>query len=663
MTSPHSLDFHRSLSLQKIFVMVWSSVFLTLAFPALVHAFSPAIVEVQPPRLGDPPQQPPIDKQPDLVGQTLSVPADRTGGWSINPSDRQISRSFYNSVYLASELTPIAWNGNQASCDQGTTSFDFKNGVLVRINYFRAMAGVPADISFADLFSNKAQQAALMMSRNNNLSHDPPAAWSCYTAGGAEAAGKSNLSLGNYGWNAVSGQVRDNGSNNTAVGHRRWILYPQTQTMGTGDIPSAASYSAANALWVFDDKYGTSRPATREAYVAWPPPGHVPYQVVPARWSFSYANANFSAATVSMTRSGNPVAVAIQPVQNGYGENTLAWIANGLDANVATWPNPGEDAGYRVQIGNVLVGTTPASFSYDVIVIDPAIRGADEVFSAIDANINPRVGELRTFTFSAVPFAYSYEVLWASLQDGEGVEGGENNLDDVIDGTSAAYNLLTSAVRASGNYSFHLAHPDPELQYFELDRTFIPSPASELHFQSRLGYATGTQHALAEISVDDGQSWAIIYDQPGTGNAGQGSFGEHIVPLGDYADTPIRIRFAYQFEGGSYYYCTDSLCGFCVDDIVVTSCQEFVDTEIIAANSNLTFPYTRQSANPHVLAVRAIPWEGYPALAWGPLYHLPTARTTLGLPDAIERLGLLAEGSQATTLTEVIEVLQVLVGR
>jgi hypothetical protein len=354
--------------------------------------------------------------------------------------------------------------------------------------------------------------------------------------------------------------------------------------------------------------------------------------------------------------------VAIQPVQNGYGENTLAWIADGLDASLATWPNPGEDAGYRVQIGNVLVGTTPTSFSYDVIVIDPAVRGADEVFSAIDANINPRVGELRTFTFSAVPFAHSYEVLWASLQDGEGVEGGENNLDDVIDGTSATYNLLTNAVRVSGNYSFHLAHPDPELQYFELDRTFIPSPASDLHFQSRLGYATATQHALAQISVDDGQSWATIYDQPGTGNAGQSSFGERIVPLGDYADTPIRIRFGYQFDGGSYYPCTDSSCGFLVDDIVVTGSQEFVDAAIIGANSNLTFSYTRQSANPSVLAVRAIPWEGYPALAWGPLYHLPTARTTLGLPDAIERLGLLAAGSQATTLAEIIEVLQVLTG-
>lgn len=501
-----------------------------------------------------------------------------------------------------------------------------------------------------------------MMSRNNNLSHDPPATWSCYTADGAEAAGSSNLSLGNYGWNAVSGQVRDNGANNSAVGHRRWILYPQTQTMGTGDIPPTASYSAANALWVFDDHYGTARPATREAYVAWPPPGHVPYQVVPARWSFSYASANFSTATVAMTRAGNPVPVAIQPVQNGYGENTLAWIADGLDANVATWPNPGADVGYRVQIGNVLVGTTPTSFSYDVIVIDPAVGGAGEVFSAIDANINPRVGELRTFTFSAVPFAHSYEALWASLQDGEGVEGGENSLAEVIDGTGPAYDLLTSAVKASGSYSFHLAHPEPELQFFELDRTFIPSPASALHFQSRLGYATATQQALAQISVDDGQSWATLYEQPGTGSAGQSSFEEHTVPLGDYADTPIRIRFAYRFEGGSYYPCADAFCGFCVDDIVVTGSQEFGESEIIAANSNLTFPYTRQSAVPHVLAVRAIPWEGYPGMAWGPLYYLPTARTALGLPDAMERLGLLAAGSTATTLAEVIEVLQVLTG-
>lgn len=77
------------------------------------------------------------------------------------------------------------------------------------------MAGVPANVVFDATNSAKAQQAALMMSVNNSLSHTPPTTWKCSTATGREAAANSNLSLGHNAWNAVDGQIRDNGTNNT----------------------------------------------------------------------------------------------------------------------------------------------------------------------------------------------------------------------------------------------------------------------------------------------------------------------------------------------------------------------------------------------------------------------------------------------------------------
>ena len=46
-------------------------------------------------------------------------------------------------------------------------------------------------------------------------------------------------------------------------GHRRWVLLPQTQTFGSGDIPGAT-----NALAVFDSHFNDSRPGTRDGYVA-----------------------------------------------------------------------------------------------------------------------------------------------------------------------------------------------------------------------------------------------------------------------------------------------------------------------------------------------------------------------------------------------------------
>ena len=39
--------------------------------------------------------------------------------------------------------------------------------------------------------------------------------------------------------------MTDPGAGNTFVGHRRWVLYPPTRTMGVGDIPAQS-----NALYV-----------------------------------------------------------------------------------------------------------------------------------------------------------------------------------------------------------------------------------------------------------------------------------------------------------------------------------------------------------------------------------------------------------------------------
>jgi hypothetical protein len=193
--------------------------------------------------------------------------------------------------------------------------------VALRVNYFRAMAGVPAQIALSDAYNAKAQQAALMMSVNNQLSHDPPATWQCYTADGDQAAGSSNLALGIYGWNAITGYIQDPGSSNGAVGDRRWILYPQAQTMGTGDVPSDSGGPASNELWVFDGRYGTSRPPVRDTFVARPPPGFVPYQVVFPRWSFSYPAANFSSAAVTMTLDGQNVSLVQEGGDRKRGEH------------------------------------------------------------------------------------------------------------------------------------------------------------------------------------------------------------------------------------------------------------------------------------------------------------------------------------------------------
>ena len=296
---------------------------------------------------------------------TLASP----NSFTVDTQSRKAVTDFYHSDYEITAPPPMGFTGNVNACQPGDTSQAFKAQIARRINYFRAMAGVPAGITLSDASNHDAQAAALMMSANASQSHSPPPSWRCYTQAGADGAGNGNLFLGTYGWNAIDGYILDPGDGNGFVGHRRWILHPATQQMGTGDIPDADNQWAANSLSVFDDHIFDSRPATRDGFVAWPPPGFVPYQVTFARWSLSYANADFSTASVRMTLNSAAIPLTQETVVDGFGENTLVWRPYDM-ANGATWHQPANDEKYSVSVDNVVLDGVPRSFAYDVTVAD-----------------------------------------------------------------------------------------------------------------------------------------------------------------------------------------------------------------------------------------------------------------------------------------------------
>jgi uncharacterized protein YkwD len=296
---------------------------------------------------------------------------DLESGRFLNVRDRATALSYYQQTYVQAAQPPINWTGSLKNCVPGTVGEDYQNAVLARINFFRRYAGVPNQISFLEAYNAKAQAAALMMARNNALSHTPPTDWYCYTTLGAQGASSSNLALGVYGWVAIDLYIKDPGDGNGAAGHRRWIFYPQTQNMGNGDIPPQDGFLPANALVVFDSHYSDARPETRDPFVAWPPAGYIPYSLVYPRWSFSLPVADFSNAAVSMQLGGVSVPLIQEAVHNGYGERTLVWIPNGM-SSWAYWPRPSEDKLYHVSISNILINGVPTTYQYDVIIIDPA---------------------------------------------------------------------------------------------------------------------------------------------------------------------------------------------------------------------------------------------------------------------------------------------------
>lgn len=328
-----------------------------------------------------------------LASSTLGMGFDRE---PVRPSlvpwletaDRQVVADAYQAA-IADPVPDLSWTGSRDGCDPGTSSPTFRTATIGRVNFYRAMAGVPAIVTENPTLSAKAQQAAMMMSAQGQLSHDPGRSFACYTTIGHEAAANSNLYLGRNGPNAIDGYIEDPGQANADVGHRNTILHPPTQEMGVGDIDRTAEGYSANALWVFDQRvfdeaFGARQPTMREPerFVAWPPRGYVPAALVHPRWSFTRGGIDTSEAQVAMYDLGAPAGQQSVPLEvvdrNGAPGQvplpTVVWepqISPGADA----------DTDYLVVITSIrpeqpVLASVPAPSSDDTSALEPAAPSA-----------------------------------------------------------------------------------------------------------------------------------------------------------------------------------------------------------------------------------------------------------------------------------------------
>lgn len=313
-----------------------------------------------------------------LLAFTPTAPAAAVEGPWIDTSDRAEVLEAYKAEFERDEPAS-GYTGNVDTCTAGTTSQAYRNSIVQRVNWYRRMAGL-GSVSERAAYSSAAQQTSTMMSAQGSLSHTPGAGWACHTDTGAATAGVSNLALGVNGLDAIDAYVRDPGSNNHAVGHRRTILYPQLREVGSGDVETADGHWAANTLHVFDDNLWGPRPAVREPreFVAWPPAGYVPAETTWGRWSFSLYGGDFSSATVKVTDSLGTVQVnvldRIQPADPSSRiapEPSIVWALGG-DTNSTQLPEPENgDECYTVTINGVKVGgSAQPAYVYETCILD-----------------------------------------------------------------------------------------------------------------------------------------------------------------------------------------------------------------------------------------------------------------------------------------------------
>ncbi len=249
------------------------------------------------------------------------------------------------------DLSEGTWSGALDGCNAGDTSAEGRANALALVNLYRAMVGLPPATLDAER-NAAAQECALMMHANGQLSHTPPQSWKCFSDKGAGAAGKSNIAT-TPGVQAVDLYMIDPG-NETTIGHRRWIL---SNSLGAIGLGSTNGYSC---MWVI----GGGNDAGKK-FVAWPPAGQVPIDawnvsfvsLDATGWTIQSDSIGFGGAKVTVKDDGKMLPVETVVLGAGYGSTSA------LRFNPVGWK---AQAGHNYEV-TVTGATEPLSYVVEVV--------------------------------------------------------------------------------------------------------------------------------------------------------------------------------------------------------------------------------------------------------------------------------------------------------
>lgn len=264
------------------------------------------------------------------------------------------------------------WNGNIAAGIEGTTGAAYREKMIRRVNFYRAMAGVPDDVREDVGLTPPAQRAALTMAAAGAISHTPKPGWPFYSEAVAQTADTSLLALSANGL-AIDGYMVD--FNHNPPGHRNWLLLPDLVALGIGDISAGPDQQTRRAA-VTTPVTGTTRSA-RHGFSAWPPPGYVPYSLVYPLWSLNAPDTDMGAAQVKVME-GN---VNLNAVLSYRGQTNITWTlpgyphsSNGVSGEIYPHlPRPAAERFFTVTISNVKTGagSPRADITYSLVMYDP----------------------------------------------------------------------------------------------------------------------------------------------------------------------------------------------------------------------------------------------------------------------------------------------------
>jgi uncharacterized protein YkwD len=286
--------------------------------------------------------------------------------------------NLYQAQYYNTRINQIPWNGSVSSCDPGKLPENILRKAETRINYFRKVTGLNP-IKLSGEFNDKAQHAALLMTANGQISHNPSSSWKCYTEKGYEGAMNSNLGIADFEnfqeISFITGFMLDYGAINHSIGHRKWLLNSRTETMGYG---ATGKHEIIYVTGVRTEAF-TDGPE----YIAYPPAGYFPYSLIFEKWSFAIPNGkkvSYKKTKVEMLDShGNELSTKILSMEDPwYFDPAIVWQAEDLFSQDEikyvknSLPERGfMDKAITVRISQVTIDEKKRDFEYQVIPFDP----------------------------------------------------------------------------------------------------------------------------------------------------------------------------------------------------------------------------------------------------------------------------------------------------
>lgn len=285
------------------------------------------------------------------------------------------------------------------------------------------------------------------------------------------------------------------------------------------------------------------------------------------------------------------------PVDGGAGDYQVNFLMPGggivseTVSVVSEWHtefNPDWERGFNKKLDLVLQAGDSPGYTPSQIITAPAIG----------------VGVAATIEFSALVGAQEYEVLVAESVASPAEQDAEAGAP-VTAVKSPSYSLVATPSNQGDRLAFHLAHPSSAAgsQSMTLERVFVPGPAAQIQFASRLRRAGTAQLAVLQATPDWGRTWEDLWLQQSNFSNADG-FTPVAVDVSRFAGQPLQFRFVFYLGGGSVEYGVGPERGWHIDDIGFVDMSELlspVRTKVGASE----FQFPPSPAGSYHLQVRA----------------------------------------------------------